>query len=585
MSALDQTLNLAVAYHQAGNLLQAEQLYRQILQVDPRHVDALHLLGIVLVRTGQPSLGCDCIRQALRLKPDFAEAHSNLGKALRQLGRLEEAAASLEEALRLQPNFAIAHSNLGNVRRDQGHLHQAILHYQEALRLNPDFVDALCNLGVVLRELGQVDEAIAHCRQALRLKPTFAVAHCNLGTALLEKKNLPEAEAHLREAIRLAPQYADAHSELGRVLVEDDRLAEALASLSEALRLQPDHAEALNNRALVLVRQGKRAEAVAALREALRTWPTHAWMHVNLGSTLLLTGDLEAGWPEYEWRWKTREYRPPNFTQPRWDGGPLKGKTILLHAEQGLGDTLQFIRYAPLINERGGRVLVECQPILEPLLQRSPGVDLLVPAGAALPPFDVHALLVSLPFLFKTTLTTIPAKAPYLFADRAFVEKWRQELGPIPGFKVGIVWQGSSIHKWDRFRSMPLAELAPLARVPGVKLFSLQVGPGSSQLASCPFPVTDLAGRFDPNSFADAAAAVMNLDLVITVDTALAHLAGGLGKPVWLALDTCPDWRWLLEREDCPWYPSARLFRQRSSGAWGEVSAQMASELARKVPD
>jgi hypothetical protein len=296
-------------------------------------------------------------------------------------------------------------------------------------------------------------------------------------------------------------------------------------------------------------------------------------------------GDFEQGWPEYAWRLKTQELALPPIPQPLWDGSRLNGKTILLHAEQGLGDTIHFIRYAPLVKEQGGQVVVVCPSQLTPLLASSPGIDRLVATGMLLPPFDVHAPLLSLPGIFRTNAATIPASVPYIFADPSLVQHWHHELSATPGYKVGIAWKGSSRHKKDRERSVSLEALAPLAAVPEINLFSLQVGPGREELAALGdrFRVTDLGGRFDPESLADAAAAIQSLDLIVTVDSALAHVAGALGTPVWVAVPFSPDWRWQLEREDSPWYPTLRLFRQRLPGQWPEVFERIAVELRKLI--
>jgi hypothetical protein len=294
---------------------------------------------------------------------------------------------------------------------------------------------------------------------------------------------------------------------------------------------------------------------------------------------LLLEGNFAQGWPEYDWRrWHKDVARP--FPQPLWDGSPLKGRTLLLHAEQGLGDTLQFIRYSARVPRDGGRVVLECQPALLPLLRGLPGLDQVLPLGAALPPFDVQAPLPSLPGLFGTTADSIPAEVPYLRADPERVGQWRRELGPGDGFTVGIAWQGNPKNKGDRRRSVALSRFVPLAEVPGVRLCSLQVGAGTEQLAGADFPLLDLGSRL--TDFVDTAAAVSCLDLVVCVDTALAHLAGALGKPVWLAVASAPDWRWLLGRPDSPWYPTLRLFRQPSPGDWQSVFAQLAAALRQR---
>jgi hypothetical protein len=307
--------------------------------------------------------------------------------------------------------------------------------------------------------------------------------------------------------------------------------------------------------------------------------------HWNRALAWLLMGDYARGWQEYEWRWQRPQTPPRPFRQPRWDGSPLAGRTILLHMEQGLGDMLQFIRYAAPLKRQGATVLVETLKLLVPFFQRCPGVDQVFAEGEALPDFDVHAPLMSLPALLATTLETVPAEVPYLFAEEELVARWARELGSEPGFKIGVVWQGNPHHGWDHFRSFPLAQLAPLAELPGVRLYSLQRGPGAEQLATLNgrFPVTDLAGRWaDPFvSLRELAAVMANLDLVVTADTAPAHLAGALSVPAWVALAAVADWRWLLGREDSPWYPTLRLFRQDRLGDWGPVFHRLAADIRR----
>jgi hypothetical protein len=327
---------------------------------------------------------------------------------------------------------------------------------------------------------------------------------------------------------------------------------------------------------------------VVCYQRALSLKPDYAAAHNNLGIAWLLMGNFQQGWPEYEWRWKCTELKLPSYRQPLWDGSPLKGRTILLLSEQGLGDTLQFIRFAPLLTRSGGRVIVTCRRALARLLASCPGIASVVAEGDRLPEFDVYAPLMSLPRLLGTTLATVPAEVPYLTADPALVEFWQRELSAIDGFRIGIVWQGSPGYRRDRFRSIPLLQLAPLARLEGVQLVSLQKGPGIDQLheVSRNFPVTDLGGRLDETSgaFMDTAAVMMNLHLVIAADVAIAHLAGALGVRVWLALPAPPDWRWLLERADCPWYPTMRLFRQAQPGDWASVFERMAAEVRALQP-
>jgi len=346
----------------------------------------------------------------------------------------------------------------------------------------------------------------------------------------------------------LKPDYADAHSNLANALKEEGRTAEALTYYQIALWHQPDAPSVRWNRAL--------------------TW--------------LQAGNFEHGWPEYEWRWQRKQTPARPFRQPRWDGSPLHGRTILLYSEQGLGDTIQFVRYASMVKERGGRVVVECPGMLLDLFRSCSGIDQLVAEAQPLPDFDVQAPLMSLPALFRTTLETVPAEVPYLHADPNCIEKWRQRLTYDGTLKVGICWQGNPHHQWDRHRSIPLCYFAPLAEVPDVKLFSLQKWHGVEQLRELTgrLPIIELS---DAETFADTAAVMTLLDLIITADTSVAHLAGALGVPVWVALAKIADWRWLFDREDTPWYPTMRLFRQPTLGDWKTVFNCMAEELGEHV--
>jgi tetratricopeptide (TPR) repeat protein len=542
-------LKQALEFERAGNYPGAEALYRQIVQAAPDHWEAWRRLGAMCQARGNLGEAAASFLQALRLKPDDAEVNNDLGIILATRGQLEEAAARFQETLRLQPDFADACNNLGIVLGMQGKHAEAVARLQEAVRLRPGYAEAYSNLADALNSLRRHDEAADQCRQALRLNPAMAGAHNNLGMALKGLDQIDEAIASYQEAIRLSPGLADAHYNLGNALKALNRLDEALACYERAVQLNPRHANAHFHRSLV-------------------------W---------LVRGNFEQGWPAYEWRWQCPGGPLRRFAQPLWDGSPLGGRTILLHAEQGLGDTLQFIRYVPYVRERGGRVLVECQAPLLGVVSRVGGIDGVAAQGAALPAFDVQASFLSLPGIFRANLATMPAAVPYLTADPDAVEKWRQELNAVSGVKVGIVWQGSRRHREDRSRSVQVFQFAPLAQVAGVRLVSLQTGRGSEQVkgASYQFPLVDLGSRFDPASLGDVAAVVYNLDLVVTVDTAVAHLAGGMGVRVWVALPFAPDFRWLLGREDSPWYPTMRLFRQSERGNWNQVFRRIAEELLK----
>jgi tetratricopeptide (TPR) repeat protein len=617
MATSSELLAIAIQHHLAGRLQIAEQIYRQILAVEPGNADALHLVGVIAKQAGKFEIaikyieqaiqlnGTDatfhnslgmvyrslgvlpdavaCYRRAVQLKPDLAEANYNLGNALRDQGKLDEAVACYRRALEFKPNYADAYCNLGNALKDQGNLDDAVACFRRALEIQPDFAVARNNLGNTLKDQGKLEDAVACFREALASKPNSAAAHYNLGNALKDQGKLDDAANCYRRALELKPDFAEAHNNLGNVLKDQGKLDDAVARYRAALELKPDYADAHNNLGTVFMDQGKPDDAVACYGTALELKPDYAEAHLNRAHIWLLKGDWQRGWPEYEWRWKTMLMAPRRFPQPLWDGAPLAGQTILLHAEQGFGDTIQFIRYASIVAQLGGTVRVVCQKPLLGLLEACPGIDQLVAQGDDLPAFNVHAPLLSLPGILKTSVTTIPAPIPYLAAKPALVEQWRKRLSQLDGFKIGISWQGNPKFRGDNFRSIPLRYFAPLAQVPGVHLISVQKGVGTEQLAEFRklFPVMDLASEL--GDFADTAAVLKNLDLVITSDTAVAHLAGALGVPVWVALSIAPDWRWLLDRADCPWYPTMRLFRQKAFGDWSEVFARIAAEACESV--
>ncbi len=578
----------ALTLFRQGRLDEARGCLEQALAAQPEQAELCNNLGVILAEQGCHAEALDCYERALKRQPDYAHAYHNRGNALRRLGRLEEAVTSYEQALQLQPQTADTCNNLGVTLLSLGRPAQAAEAFRQALRACPEHVEAQGNLGVALAEQGHLAEAAAVYQQALRRQPHSAEAHNNLGVALAGQRRLDEAVACYRRALRRKPDYPEAHNNLGNALRQQGKLGEAAESLQQALRLNSSYAEAYNNLAIVRVRQGDVAAALSAYEEALRLKPDYADAHCNRALAWLLRGDFEQGWPEYEWRWRTKDFTRRSGAQPRWDGSELEGRTILLYAEQGLGDTLQFIRYARLVQARGGVVLAEVQPALVPLLRSCRGIDQLLPGGAPLPEFDVQAPLLSLPGLFHTTLETVPADVPYLSADPQRMERWGAELATVSGFKIGIAWQGSPTYRDDRHRSIPLKHFEPLARLPGVRLLSLQKGPGREQLAAvaAEWNVLDWTERLDESggAFMDTAALMQHLDLMVTSDTAIAHLAGALGVPVWLVLPAACDWRWLRERGDSPWYPTLRLFRQQRWGDWDEVFARLAGELRRQRP-
>jgi Tfp pilus assembly protein PilF len=455
-------------------------------------------------------------------------------------------------------------------------------------RPSPDrrSADTHNNRGAALGVKGQYAEAERHFRRALATDPGHPDALVNLGGSLIEQKRGAEAVAVLRRAVRLHPGSAKTHHLLTRALLELDRFAEALTPARDAVRLDTRNPEAHHNLGALLVRAGVFTEGLRSFEAALQLQPDLADTHYNRGTTRLMLGALADGWPGYEWRLRIPGFEGcrPVDGRPLWDGSPLNGRTILLYSDQGMGDTLMAIRYASLVRARGGRVVAVVHEPLVGILHGVAGIDCLAPQGqnVTIPSFDLQLPIMSLPGRFGTTLATIPTEVPYLKADPGRVAAWRQALAPVDGFRIGIAWQGSRMHQNDRFRSFPLAQFDPLASLPNVRLISLQKHEGTEQFAAVRFPVVTI-GDSGPPSVADCAAILQNLDLVVTCDSMLAHLAGALARPVWIALPFLPDWRWLLDRDDSPWYPTARLFRQTTSGNWGEVFERIAAAVRERT--
>jgi tetratricopeptide (TPR) repeat protein len=580
MTTIGEMLSHGLRLHQGGDLAAAETIYRQLLQTLPDQIDALHGLGLLLHQRGQSRESLEHLSRAAELAPGEPVLHYNLALVHVALGRPAEAVAAFREAARLRPDFAEAHNNLGGTLLALSHVDDAIACHRRALELRPEYPEASNNLGVALAELRRWDEAIAAYRDAIHVRPSFAAAHNNLATALSALGRRDEALASCRQALTLQPAFPEALNNLGNILREVGQTEGAIASYRQAIRLRPHSAEAHNNLGRALAELGQLSEATACYRRALELRPTYAEAHVNRALVDLKQGHYFRGWSEWEWRDRCPGILVRRSARPRWDGSPLGGRAILIYAEQGLGDTLQFIRYAPLVKARGGRVVVECQRPLAPLLANSPGVDTVVAAGGPAPECAVELPLMSLPRVFETTLSTIPATIPYLLADPTLVARWRTELAG-DEIKLGIAWQGNPNHPGDRRRSAPLSAFAPLAEIDGVRLVSLQIGPGFEQIATAGFPIVDIGERL--TTFADTAAALQALDLVVAVDTAIVHCSGGLGVPIWVALAAVADWRWLLDREDSPWYRSVRLFRQRRAGDWADVFTRIVDEIRGKI--
>jgi len=616
MPVVSPNFSLAVAQHRAGNLGQAEIIYREVIardpdRNDPHHADALHLLGLIaseagcheaageliaraiglggpapvycvnlgiaLSRQGKLSEAIACFRQALKGNPD-GKTYARLGGALLAQGSPHEAAEAFRSSLRLDPGQAEAHFELGNALHATGAFEEAAQSYLDALAAAPAHAEAAHNLGVTRTMQQRPGDAIAAYERAIRIRPDYPEPHNNLGTLMQALGHDDRAHYHYGQALRFAPDSLEVRYNLALLDQQGERLEGAVASYRELLARKPDHTEARNNLGNTLLALGRPEDAIRCYRQTLDDDADSVEAHWNLGVANLLLGRFEEGWKGHEWRFRQKDTHARLFSQPMWDGSPLRGRSILLHSEQGMGDTLQFVRYAPLVKQRGGHVILECQEPLYRLLAGMRGVDRLVARGCPLPRFDCHAALLSLPGIFQTALATIPAEVPYIRVAREDVSRWRRtikaRMGARSGLKVGLTWAGNPGHKNDRNRSLRARELAALAGLDEVVFFGLQKG----WAGGCGVETIDL---LEPASdFLDTAAILLNLDLLISVDTSVAHLAGALGKPVRTLLPFAPDWRWMLGRDDSPWYPSMKLYRQTRRKDWVDVLERLRVELA-----
>jgi tetratricopeptide (TPR) repeat protein len=614
--------NRGLTLHELRRFDEALASYDRALAMRPDYAEALFNRGITLQELKRFDEALASHDRALALQPDQADAFGNRGNALRQLKRFDEALASYDRALALKPDYFDALNNRGVTLHELKRFPEALASYDRALALWPDHAGALNNRGITLHELKRFDEALVSYDRALALQPDRAEAFSNRGNALRQLKRFDEALASYDQALALKPDYLDALNNRGVTLHELKRFPEALASYDRALVLRPDHFPALTNRGLTLHELRQFDEALASYDRALAMRPDYVEALFNRGVTLyqlrkldealvcydyalalnpvyvdghfnkallhLLKGDYDAGWREYEWRWRRWKEQDltlfkRDFTQPLWLGQTaVEGKTILLHAEQGFGDTIQFCRYASLVAGRGARVLLEVPVQLKDLMASLANVAGIIATQDKPPDFDLHCPLLSLPLALGTRVESIPAQVPYFTVPPESLRRWTSALGLKRNLRIGLAWSGSSGHKGDAIRSISLRSLLPLADL-DAEFVSLQREVRGDD-------VTALKERGDIvhfgdelNTFADTAAVIANVDLVISVDTSVAHLAGALAKPVWVLLPFLPDFRWLLDREDSPWYPTARLFRQQAPADWSGVVSRVAIELEKAI--
>lgn len=603
----------AILFHNRGRLREAAQLYEIVLKVDDRHFGAVYRFGLLRLQQRKFGDAERLLRRAVKIDRNSADAHLHLAAALTGIGRFEDAIRHYQRALAIRPDLAEAHNNLGYALQSLGRHEQAAAHYEKALGIVPDYAEARNNFGTALRLLGRSEEAIAQFENALAIRPDYAEAHRNFGNVLGALGRNEEAIAHYEKALAITPTYAEARESLGNALRALDRHEEAIGQFQRALALKPDYAEAHNALGLALAALDRHEEAIAHYEQAIAVKPEYADAHGNLGNALwalgrnkealashdralaikpdllaarwnrthayLSIGDWVRGFRDYEYRWEAQPKNSPkrNFTQPLWLGEkPLAGRRILLHAEQGLGDTLMSVRYVPQVVEAGAAVTLEVQPALKSLLAQIDGVSQVLAKGEPLPGFDVHCPLMSLPLAFGTTLETVPAEVPYLQAQQDRVLEWQHRVRDVGLPRIGIVWRGN----WhaDASRSISLQTFLGI-NSPHIQLISLQ--------KEIPDDDKEFLRQHDVQyfdeevhkDFSDTAALIALTDLVVSIDTSVAHLAGAMGKPVWIPLKSSAEWRWLQDRNDSVWYPTARLFRQTAIGDWKSVIARVRQEL------
>jgi tetratricopeptide (TPR) repeat protein len=580
---------------------------------DAESVDALHLAGLIEYQQGRNAEALRLIGKALQTRPHCAPALANYGMVLGALKRHEEALASFDRVLANGAGDAILHYNRGNALKNLGRDDEALASYERALALDPSLIEAYLNRGNAFAALDRYEDAIASYDIALLLAAQCTGVRVKRANAALQLDRLDEAlrsvEAALADepgsvdalnlrgrilarlhryeaalasydaALKLAPNDAAVHSNRGAALVELDRFDEAFASYKEALRIDPDFVSAYVKQGNAYAALNRLPEALASYAAVLAREAQHAEANFNESLARLCLGDFRNGWAKYENRWRHAKFAAPNFPRPIWRGETaIAGKTILLCTEQGMGDVIQFVRYAPLLAARGAKVLLGVYRPLAALMASVPGVSAVIADGETLPDFDLYCMLLSLPFIFGTELATIPSQVPYIRPDPARIEKWRPRVPNNGRLRVCVCWAGSTAHVADRRRSIPLEQFATLLAVPGIDFVSLQKDVSAAQAAILrEYGVTQLGEEFA--DFSDTAAVVALIDLVITVDTSVAHLAGAMGKAVGTLLAFSPDWRWMLDRTDTPWYPTMRLFRQSTIGDWHGPLTRLRDEL------
>jgi tetratricopeptide (TPR) repeat protein len=575
----DRLLLQASEYLAAGQLDRAVAICQQILQLKPDCAQAFKLAADAFAGQGKTDLAIQSYSNAIALDPNLADAYANIAVLLHSQDKFEAAIPYYRRALQLNPDRAETYYNLGIGMSTIGRLDRALACYQQVIRLQPQHAISHYICGTILQQQNNLPEAVSYYRQAIALKPDYAEPYCNLGVLLARQGYLTEAIASYGKAIAINPKISEVYANLGAAYIAQGKVAAAIDSYQQAISINSNDPIAYSNLGNAYLEQGKLPEAIASCRQAIIVKPDHADAHLNLGLALLLSGDLQSGFAEYEWRLSCAEVQSPHLPSSQlWDGNDLEGKEILIYSEQGLGDTIQFIRYLSLVEARGGKVHFLCHRSLQRLFATVAGIEKLL---LEISHFGIYAPLLSLPHILGTTLETIPDRVHYLSVPAEIkppiILDSAQKQSTL---KVGLVWFSNNPNLNSFKRSCPLSHFLRLFAIPEISFYSLQkdlVPTDRDLLIQNRAKITDLSDRLE--DFAATASAIAQLDLVISIDTAVAHLAGAMARPVWVLIPFAPDWRWMLNREDSPWYPTVRLFRQAKPGDWAGVLQKVHDSL------
>lgn len=575
--SIDLDYSLGLILFQTGRASQSIEFLRRAHQGEPKNEMYAFAYGEAAREAGDLESAIAAYRLALQTNPRHFDIHLALATSLHRLDRGEEAVVHFAKCVEIDPMNALAHCNLGAAWQSIRQFDQSLASYLKSVELNPKLAQAWNNLGNLYHQISQLEKAEEAYRKALEIRPQYVEAIANLGDLLQTTGKLDEAKSLYQKARDQGDQSPEIFYNEGNLYLKLDEYERALACYEEAIRVRPTMHQPYSNRGVAYLAQGDVRRAMASYQKAIALKPDFVDAHWNRSLAWLVTGNYEQGWPEHEWRWKLKKYYRRRFSQPLWEGERFEGKRLLIFVEQGLGDTMHFARYLPMVKALGGTVILEVQPPVETLMKVAPGVDEVVLQNKTLPEFDLQVPMICLPRIFKTKIETIPSVIPYL--NRPSVEKpllWEKTDRP----RIGFVWAGSPVHDNDRNRSCPLEKLIPLFENQSKSWVSFQKGPATEKLStlSPDFQVEDWGSRF--RDFVDTAWALDEIDLLITVDTSVAHLAGAFGKKTWLILPFNPDWRWMLDREDSPWYPSFRIFRQDRTRRWETVVEQMKEALS-----